>query len=264
MSVRTDLAIDVIEEKNYNFLSEERNLEEVKITEITVKNDFVNGEIIKPKGKYITIEFPFVESLKSFENLKKAIKNSLLKTAPKNRQKVLVVGLGNSEITADSVGPITAEKILATRHIAGEFAEKIGLKNLKSVSVLAPGVLGKTGIETGEIIKAVVEKTLPDLVILIDALATNKKERLFKSFQITNTGITPGSGVKNSRKEISEKTLKTKVLAIGIPTVVDSENLILTPKDADILNKRLSEILSECLNLFLQPEIDGEIILNLV
>ena len=264
MSVRTDLAIDVISEKNDIFSQNEKRFKEVKITEITVKKDFCDNKIIKPKGKYITIEFPFVEELVSFENIKKAIKNALSEASPKIREKVLVVGLGNDEITADSVGPMTAEKVLATRHIAGEFAEKIGLKGLKSISVLAPSVLGKTGIETGEIIKAVVEKTAPDLVILIDALATNNKERLFKNFQITNTGITPGSGVKNSRKEISEKTLKTKVLAIGIPTVVESENLILTPKDADILNKRLSEILSESLNLFLQPEIEREIILNLV
>ncbi len=264
MSVRTDLAIDVISEKYNNFLRKQTNLDEVKVTEITAKKDFYDGEIIKPKGKYITIEFPNVEELADFENIKKAIEEALTELAPRERQKVFVVGLGNDEITADSIGPMTAEKVLATRHITGEFAENIGLKGLKSVSVLAPSVLGKTGIETGEIIKAVVEKTAPDLVILIDALATNNKERLFKNFQITNTGITPGSGVKNSRKEISEKTLNTKVLAIGIPTVVESENLILTPKDADILNKRLSEILSESLNLFLQPEIEREIILNLV
>lgn len=264
MSLRTDLAIDIIEEKNSNFLQRQTQIEEVKITEITVKNTVIEEGIIKPKGQYITIEFPDIEKMASFENIKKALFLSLEKITPKLREKVLVVGLGNNEITADSVGPDTAKKILATRHIAGEFAKKIGLEGLKSVSVMAPSVLGKTGIETGEIIKAVVEKITPDLVIVIDALATNNPLRLFKSIQITNTGITPGSGVKNSRKEISENTLKTAVLAIGVPTVVDRENLVLTPKDADLLNKRLSEILSECLNVFLEPEVESEIILNLV
>ena len=190
-----------------------------------------------------------------------------------------MAGLGNTDITPDAVGPLTVRQILATRHITGQFAESIGLKGLKSVSVISPGVLGQTGIETTELIKCAVDATKPDAVIVIDALAAGSAARLFRSLQLCNTGITPGSGVKNSRREISEKTLGVPVIAIGVPTVMDAESLaaeltgceteksadmFVTPKDVDLLCGRISEILSQALNIFLQPEIDRDIIAQLV
>ena len=192
---------------------------------------------------------------------------------------MMIAGLGNSEITSDSIGPAVAKKILATRHIKKDFAEKLGLKGLKSVSVIAPDVLGKTGIETVEIIKGVVEKTKPDALIAVDALAAASFKRLFSTIQLCNSGISPGSGVKNKRKEISEKTIGIPVIAIGVPTVVDAlslgfeltgkepsfdTDLIVTPKDADILCHKITEIISSALNIFLQPDIDREIIKALV
>ena len=191
----------------------------------------------------------------------------------------MVVGIGNREITSDCVGPFTCEKILATRHIVGEFSKTIGLPNLKSVSVITPSVLGKTGIESSETIKAIVEKIKPDAVIVIDALCAKKSENLFSVIQITNSGISPGSGVKNTRKELSKNTLGIPTVAIGVPTVVEASTLVnefskkenekvkellLTPKDTDLLSHRISEILAHSLNIFLQPDTDREVLLSLV
>ena len=183
----------------------------------------------------------------------------------KENENTLVVGLGNREITADSVGVKTAEKILATRHIMGEFAEKIGLVGLKNVSVIVPNVLGKTGIEVMEILKGIITHINADTVIVIDALCARDESRLFKTIQFTDSGISPGSGVKNKRQEISQKTLGVNVIAIGVPTVIEySENLIVTPKDCDLFTDKISDILALNLNMFLQPKIDREILCELV
>lgn len=198
---------------------------------------------------------------------------------PGKKENLLIAGLGNTDITPDAVGPLTVKHILATRHISGQFAENIGLKGLKSVSVIAPGVLGQTGIETTELIKGAIAAVKPDAVIVIDALAAMSAERLFKTVQLCDTGISPGSGVKNARREISGKTLGIPVIAIGVPTVTDADSLayeltgkepekscdmFVTPKEVDLLCDRISEILSSALNRFLQPEIEEDIISQLV
>lgn len=258
MSLRTDLAIEKISRK--------ASKKEQK------KGEFIVSEIKENNDKFITISFPEITKILSFESLEEEIIKVLENLCENERKNVLIAGLGNTEITADSIGPFTASKILATRHIMGEFAKNIGLENLNSVSVITPSVLGKTGIESYDIIKSIVNTVKPDTVIVIDALCAKSKERLFKTIQFTNKGITPGSGVKNERKELSEKTLGTPVIAIGIPTVIDigaisNENntqLIVTPKDADILNQKLCEILSRSINIFLQDKIEKEIILSLV
>lgn len=257
MNLRTDLAIDK--------KTVEKGIEkEEKSDGITLYKD------LKGKEKHITISFPQPDLMANSETLEKEIENSLNFLMPEVLENVMVVGLGNTEITADSIGPITASSLLATRHIKGEFSEKIGLKNLKSVSVISPNVLGKTGIEAAEIVKSITDSIKPQAVIVIDALASSDVARLFRTVQFTNCGISPGSGVKNSRKELSFKTLGVPTIAIGIPTVVDIGNkndgaqMIVTPKDADIYVKKLSEILSRSLNFFLQPDIDREIIASLV
>jgi len=224
------------------------------------------------------VQFPELLKTADFEPLKIALKESLL-CLLNQRDNILVVGLGNREITADSIGPFTASKLLATRHISGKFAENIGLSGLKSVAVISPDVLGKTGIESYEIVESVAKKIKPSAIIAIDALAAGSVNRLFRTVQLSNTGISPGSGVKNSRKELSEETLSVPVIGIGVPTVVDAGSLafeltnkepsdgtdmIVTPKDCDILCHKISEILSSVLNEFLQPEIDSEIINSLV
>ena len=265
MNIRTDLAIE------YENLSKEdikiTQKDNIKIYETNIKND-----------SFITIEFPDILKILSYEKIENEIINSLKKMIDENVDNILVAGLGNTEITCDSVGPLSTSKIVATRHIKGDFAENLGLSGLKSVSVINPNVLGKTGIETAEIIKALTDKIKPKAVILIDALSAMSINNIFKTIQITNAGISPGSGVKNSRKEINQKFLGVPVIAIGVPTVVNSNvlaeeisgrkiksdySMILTPKDADFLIKKLSEIISNALNVFLQPKIEKEVILNL-
>lgn len=263
MSIRTDLAIEKTEE-NYK----------------TEKIGCVNSHFLQTEsGKYYTLEFESIEKLIDFSDIERALKIALNNLLPKAREKILVVGLGNTEITSDSVGPITAKKILATRHITGQFAETIGLKNLKSVAVISPNVLGKTGIEVSELVLGAVNTVKPDAVIVIDALCSKSLNRLFSCIQLTDIGISPGSGVKNSRKELSKNTLGVPVVAIGVPTVVEAltvayeltgkvakthTDLIVTPKEADLLCHRIAEALSQTLNVFLQPEIERDIILQLV
>ena len=281
MSFRTDLAIELrskifgdIKGVNHH----EKEFDKIKISKTEIVTEEGAQTLGKPIGKYLTAEFPDIIKTADFSPLKQAIKDSLFYIVRKP-EKVLVVGLGNNEITADSIGPATVSKLLATRHIAGEFAENIGLKGLKSVAVLTPNVLGKTGIESYEIVESVVNKIKPSAVLVIDALAAGSITRLFKTIQFSSTGITPGSGVKNSRKELSEKNLGVPVIGIGIPTVVEADllafelsekeptetsDMIVTPKDCDLLNHKMSEILASALNEFLQPEIDPEILEQLV
>ena len=278
MSVRTDLAI----EENGDFKgirTQEKRLGDIVVSKTFIENEKTAKKINKPCGKYITISFPDIEKITDYDELEKSILLSLNSLVENDVNSFLVVGLGNREITADAIGPKTAEKIFATRHIAGTFAEKIGLKGLKSVAVISPNVLGNTGIEAVELIKGANDKIKPQTVIVIDACASRGTDRIFKTVQISNTGISPGSGVKNSRKEISENTLGTKVIAIGIPTVVDANilveemsnnapenpiDMVLTPKDCDLYTHRISEILARSLNRFLQPELSDEILFSLV
>lgn len=275
MNFRTDLAIETEKiENTRGFSSKKYGYVTMTFAEIEDENTFS-----KPKGRYVTLEFPQIDKLTDFSDLNSAIKGSLNELLPNKRDNILLVGLGNSEITSDNIGPKTATQILATRHIAGEFAESIGLKGLKSVSVMSPNVLGKTGIEVSELVSGAVEVIKPDAVIVIDALCSKSTNRLFSTIQMCDSGISPGSGVKNSRKELSQKTLGVPCVAIGVPTVVeastvayeltgkeikDSVGLILTPKDTDLLSHRISEVLATALNVFLQPETDSEIILSLV
>ncbi len=263
MGIRTDLAAESInfKESNDYFCEKDGNFE-LHFAEITPEE-----KQEKPSGKYVTLYFENIEKIVDFDPLQKQFLKtmSLLNVKPQN---VLVAGLGNRDITADSIGPKTAEKILATRHITGEFAESIGLKGLKSVAVTVPDVLGKTGVEVQEILSGIISKTGVDTVIVIDALCAKSESRLFKTIQFTDSGIAPGSGVKNKRREISKNTLRVNVIAIGVPTVTefptDSEDLIVTPKDCDVLTDKLSEIIARCLNLYLQPNIDPEILFSLV
>ena len=281
MEFRTDLAIELnsrLESEIKGVKNEEKRFGDITLSKTEILSLEGEEKLGKPMGKYITVQFPELLKIADFEPLKIALKESLLCLLSQG-DNILVVGLGNREITADSIGPFTASKLLATRHISGKFAENIGLSGLKSVAVISPDVLGKTGIESYEIVESVAKKIKPSAIIAIDALAAGSVNRLFRTVQLSNTGISPGSGVKNSRKELSEETLSVPVIGIGVPTVVDASSLafeltnkepsdgtdmIVTPKDCDILCHKISEILSSVLNEFLQPEIDSEIINSLV
>ena len=282
MAARTDLALELSEglkEKTDGVEQSSETDGEIKITRIKITSEKGKRAINRPLGDYITLEFPPLFKISDYSFLENAVIRELHRLLSEKKERILVAGLGNTDITPDAVGPLTVRQILATRHITGQFAESIGLKGLKSVSVISPGVLGQTGIETTELIKCAVDAIRPDAVIVIDALAAGSAARLFRTLQLCNTGITPGSGVKNSRREISEKTLGVPVIAIGVPTVMDADSLaaeltgceteksadmFVTPKDVDLLCDRISEILSQALNIFLQPEIDRDIIARLV
>ncbi len=277
MIKRTDLALEIFENEKEKLLI--RKNKEVTVTEIKIEEEKDAEKYGKPCGKYISIEFPSVEKISDYKEIEKEIKRAILTLLPNDFEKILVVGLGNREITCDSIGPVTAEKILATRHITKQFAEKIGLAGIKSVSVTVPNVLGKTGIEATDAVKGTVKTVLPDAVIVIDALSCTSINRIFRSIQLCNSGISPGSGIKNSRKELSYNSLGVPVIAVGVPTVVDAmtlseeisgkkakfeTDLIVTPKDADLLIHRISEILANAINVSIQPEIEPQIVLQLV
>lgn len=279
-NIRTDMALDIAETNEKNGSNAEKSVRErdgLTVTEITVKTDEDAAAFGKPKGRYITIEFDSLFKLYDTEPLKNEIKSALESLCEKDREKFLFAGLGNKDITPDAIGPFVSEKILATRHIAGAFAESLGLEKLKSVAVITPGVFGKTGIETGETVALTVKSVAPDLVVAVDALASSSVKRLYRSVQLCNSGISPGSGVKNSRKEISEATLNVPVIAVGVPTVVDAAilakeltgydsldtDMFVTPKEADLFTEKISVILSDAVNEFFQPDTDPSVIKSL-
>lgn len=281
--IRTDLVTEKqeIQESHISGIqSKSESFGDVKIEKVKILSEDAAKVLGKPIGTYITISFGNLMVLADTEEIKSAVINAISELLPKKKENILVVGLGNADITPDAVGPLTADRLLATRHISGELARNLGLERLKSVSALIPGVVGKTGIEAIEIIEGTLIRTNPSAIIVIDALAARRTERLCRTIQLSDSGISPGSGVQNSRMEISEKVLGLPVIAIGIPTVVDVGSLIgeyterqlppslktmmVTPKDIDMLVRRSAEILADSLNIFLQPEIDAKIIRELV
>ena len=193
---------------------------------------------------------------------------------------VLVAGLGNMEITPDSLGPKTSRRVLATRHIGGEIARSTGLDRLRPVAVMQTGVTGQTGIETGEYILSIVRRIRPTAVVAIDALASRRTERLGCTLQISDTGISPGAGVGNHRTKITKETIGVPVIAIGVPTVVDAQTLaadilgndcnrktqkmlmpqgrqlVVIPREIDLLTERASRLIAFALNGALQNEFD--------
>ena len=288
MNARTDLAI----EKD-SFISGDRpkgirrkvfETEKTKVTKISVLDKEAAEVIGKPVGEYITVELDeFSYDTELLDDRMKSISTQILSLLPKGDGTVLVAGIGNKDITPDALGPRCAEGIFSTRHITSELAEEIGLDFLNPVCSLATGVLGQTGIETGEIIKSVADAIKPKAVIVIDALAAAGLERLGRTVQITDTGITPGSGVGNKRAEISKNTLGVPVIAIGVPTVVDAvtlaramtgnktatesseaQNMMVTPREIDVMIERAAKLISLCVNCALQPETDPELLLSVV
>ena len=300
--IRTDLALEAREfVENANgalrgIIVEEYKREKGEIHVTKVQITTKNGSKIlgKPIGTYITLEVPHLceagentEVCMYHKEIAEEISGHLKELLPKDKENysVLLVGLGNREVTADALGPQVVEKIEVTRHIIKEYGILgVGDKKPILISAVVPGVMGKTGMESAEIIKGIVKETLPDVVIVIDALAARSIRRLNRTIQLSNTGIHPGSGVGNHRNAIDSKTLKVPVLAIGVPTVVDAativsdamekmhkelketaflqarestvfgelNNMYVTPKDIDSTIKRVSFTLAEALNLTFQ------------
>lgn len=234
LNIRTDLAVEakeIYEEQNKGKIPgvEVRDYVEkdIKVTEVSVLDDIGERVMNKPKGKYITLEIPEVttydqEGLEEISKVFAKVLSTLVKLD--ESMTAMVVGLGNWNITPDALGPRVVEKIMVTRHLKQLIPDQID-EGIRPVCALAPGVLGLTGMETGEIIKAVSEKIKPNLIICIDALASRRLERVNRTIQIGNTGISPGSGIGNKRMEISERALGIPVIAIGVPTVVDAATI---------------------------------------
>ncbi len=287
MSIRTDLALEQRElnpDITDGIESVEENIGDIKITRIIIKNSKGEKALGKPLGTYVTVEMPpLTDSGELNDDAVDAISKELSEFLPK-KGLVLVAGLGNTSITPDAIGPKAANGILATRHIEGEIARSIGLDDMRPVAVIAPGVLGQTGIETGEIIAGIVELIKPKAVIVIDALASRCLNRLGCTVQMSDAGICPGSGVGNSRAEISRRTVGVPVIAVGIPTVVDAVTLaqdltghecsntvnprgakmIVTPQEIDLLVSRGAGTVSRAINCALQQSIDRETLMALL
>lgn len=223
--IRTDLAIESLEQESIN-VDNVKKYDDVSVTYVNVDQN-LSKKLNKKIGTYITIEF---DDVTDYNNRKKVEKifsknlKSLLKKEKINENaSCLVIGLGNNKSTPDSLGPKSINDILVTNHLFlyGEVEE-----GFRKVFAISPGVTGQTGIETSDLIKGIIDVIKPDFVIAIDALASSSITRVNKTIQITNTGIHPGSGIGNKRKEISKETIGLPVVALGVPTVVDAVTIV--------------------------------------
>lgn len=285
--IRTDLALEArefIEEANgemrgviVNTYSAASDTVQVTHVQITTKNGAKS--MGKPIGTYITLEADnLTEPDEDYHReVSKVIAKQLKHLLPnfEEEKSILVVGLGNRDVTADALGPEVVDHLNITRHMLRQFGPAAYCcDKVHEISSIVPGVMGKTGMETAEIIRGVVDSTTPDVIVVIDALAARSTRRLTRTIQITNTGIHPGSGVGNHRDSLTEESLGVPVIAIGIPTVVDAativndaighlhqddpelqntfydmHNMYVTAKDIDSTIKRLGFTLSEALNM---------------
>lgn len=248
VNIRTDLALEakeIYEKENKKEIpgvkADEYMEDNIKVTNVQVLDEEGEKAMGKPKGTYITMDIPWINEYdeESMDDIAKAFAKTLSPLINIDESMTaMVVGLGNWNITPDALGPKVVEKLMVTRHLKQLIPDQID-EGIRPVCAMAPGVLGITGIETGEIIKAVVNKVKPNLIICIDALASRSLGRINKTIQIGNTGISPGAGVGNKRMEISEKTLGIPVIAIGVPTVVDA---------ATIANDTIDIVVDEMMN----------------
>ena len=237
--VRTDLALEVRENMEENArecrgvsVEEEYKEEsELKITKVVIET--MNGAkaMGKPVGTYVTLEAPamILPDEDYHEEISGELARQLKQIIPglEGELSVMVVGLGNRDVTADALGPNVVDNLTITRHMMKEYGKAaFDKKKVHMVSGLVPGVMAKTGMESQEIIKGVVEKTKPDVVIVVEALAARSTRRLNRTIQLPNTGIHPGSGVGNHRNAITEEALGVPVIAIGVPTVVDAATIV--------------------------------------
>jgi len=264
MENRTDLALECFESAEKTKLDGVIVRENNDVTTVEVTNE--NGALAlgKPKGKYVTLNVQsFVTDTNVFDERLNEFSSVLKTVLPKNAASVLVVGVGNENITADSLGPKTNDYVLATRHILPDLQKSLAADDLFNVATVTTGVLGETGIETAEIVKGIVRQISPDCVIAVDALAASSAERLGTTIQFSDSGISPGSGVGNHRDEISSTTVGVPVIAIGIPTVVStgvisgdgSDTAFVTPREIDRITEQGAKLIGMGINVCLQKSL---------
>ena len=283
MNFRSDLALECREPLagQQGLRSREEEQEGYHLTRLEVLDENGAKAIGKPVGDYVTVELPPLgEYAQVYGPGMECAAGELRRMLPPEGS-VLVVGLGNGDMTPDALGPRCCALVLATRHIAGELAKSAGLGSLRPVSCLTPGVLGRTGMESAELVAAAVGATKPEAVITVDALAARKLSRLGCTIQISDSGIVPGSGVGNARRELSRGTLGVPVVSLGVPTVVDaatlvadlaaapepppeSANMMVTPREVDLLIERAAKLCAMAINRALQPHLSVEDFLELV
>ena len=278
MQFRTDLAIEVADEAQH-LTDEDVGKDTFRegdtcVTRLHIRTDRAARALGKPQGAYITVEVPPLTD--NEETLGKAaglVANELTALLPAEGS-VLVVGLGN-RATPDALGPESADMVLATRHIGGEFARSVGLDDLRPTAVLTPGVLGQTGTESGEIVRGVCTVVHPVAVVVVDALAARSVARLGCTVQLCDTGIAPGSGVGNNRQPLNAETLGVPVIGMGVPTVVDAATIarefsdrgeeapdltprgaqmMVTPREVDVMIHRAARLVAMAINGALQPD----------
>lgn len=210
------VSVEVEEKKDYS------------VTRVEVLNQEGMEMMRKPMGTYITIDVPNLD--KTDEDLKDEISKALAKEIlaldlNKANSKILIIGLGNWNITPDALGPKVVERILVTRHYFLNYKKDMD-ETMANVAAMSPGVMGMTGIETIDIVKGIVEKIKPDLLIAVDALASRRMNRISTTIQLSDTGISPGSGVGNKRTALNKESLGIPVISLGIPTVVNAATIV--------------------------------------
>lgn len=301
--IRTDLALEARESitedesKLQGVKVEEyyKEAEDIRVTKVIIESKNASAKMGKPRGIYVTIEAPaMVEPDEDYHReISDCLAEELLKMFPDTDEEksVLVVGLGNRDVTADALGPQVVDNLFITRHVVKEYGTAAyNCKKMNLISSIEPGVMAKTGMETAEIVKGVINETTPDVLVVVDALAARSTRRLNRTIQITNTGIQPGSGVGNHRNALTRESLGIPVIAIGVPTVVDAativgdalekllqgdeefdsvkymghhrhafaelNNMYMTGKDIDAVIKRVSFTVSEGINIAMEKEME--------
>ena len=253
MAFRTDLAVEAIENHKTaaalpHVRQSDRTLEGFAVHEVRILSEDAAREIGKPQGRYLTLELDALirREEDAFPRACKALSTLLRELLPHpNDGPVLIAGLGNRMITPDAIGPQTADHVIATRHLVAQSPAIFA--DWRPVSALAPGVLGQTGVETGEVICGVLDRVRPAAVIAVDALAAGRLSRLLRTVQLADTGITPGAGVGNARAALNKETLGVPVIAVGVPTVVDGAPL------AHEISSQLGQPACEALDDLSQP-----------
>lgn len=253
MAFRTDLAVEAIENHKTaaalpHVRQSDRTLEGFAVHEVRILSEDAAREIGKPQGRYLTLELDALirREEDAFPRACRALSTLLRELLPHpNDGPVLIAGLGNRMITPDAIGPQTADHVIATRHLVAQSPAIFA--DWRPVSALAPGVLGQTGVETGEVICGVLDRVRPAAVIAVDALAAGRLSRLLRTVQLADTGITPGAGVGNARAALNEETLGVPVIAVGVPTVVDGATL------AHEISSQLGQPACEALDDLSQP-----------
>lgn len=271
-AIRTDLAVErTAAAPSLPGVTQKHREGAFSVTEITIANDTCGAPIGKPAGRYVTLEASALNrNHEEYQSMAEELAAELTHFLPKEGC-VFVAGLGNYAVTPDALGPRVASKVLATRHLSTALTEEelSYLPTLRPVCVLAGGVLGQTGMESAELLEAVCRQVKPAAVVAVDALACADLSRLGTTIQMSDSGISPGSGVANHRTELSLKTLGVPVVAVGVPTVVDLHtavqsiygksvphnrpNMMVTPRDVDRLIDHAGDLLACSLNMALHP-----------